>query len=110
MVGPWKISVQGIDLHFNALTIINPVTNLVDIVRIADKSARHVGMPLENNWFARYPRPMRCVNNRGGEFIGNDFTIIVEQNNGNKLVPTTVKNLQPNAICGRVHQTIGNTL
>jgi hypothetical protein len=53
---------------------------------------------------------MRCVHDQGGEFIGRDFTTIVEENNGVKLVPTTVKNPQSNAICERVHQTIGNTL
>jgi hypothetical protein len=67
-------------------------------------------MKLENNWFSRYPRPMRCVHDQGGEFIGIDFTTIEEENNGVKLVPTTVKNPQSNAICERVHQTIGNTL
>ncbi len=110
LIGPWKITVQGIDLSFSALTIIDPLTNLVEIARIANKSAQHVGMQLENTWFSRYPRPMRCVHDQGGEFIGRDFTTIVEENNGVKLVPTTVKNPQSNAICERVHQTIGNTL
>jgi hypothetical protein len=50
LVGPWKITVQGMDLYFNALTIIDPVTNLVEIIRITDKTARHVRMQLENNW------------------------------------------------------------
>jgi transposase InsO family protein len=52
---------------------------------------------------------MRCVHDQGGEFIGRAFTRTIEENNGIKLVPTTVKNPH-NAICERVHQTIGNTL
>jgi transposase InsO family protein len=110
LIGPWSFSVNGDTLYFSALTIIDPVTNLVEIVRIASKSAQHVAMQLENVWLSRYPRPMRCVHDQGGEFIGKDFTRVIEEDNGIKLVPTTVKNPQANAICERVHQTIGNTL
>jgi hypothetical protein len=110
LIGPWSFSVNGVALHFSALTIIDPVTNLVEIVRIASKSAQHVGMQLENAWLSRYPRPMRCVHDQGGEFIGRAFSRIIQDDNGVKLVPTTVKNPQANAICERVHQTIGNTL
>jgi hypothetical protein len=35
LVGPWKITEQEIDLHFSALTIIDPIT-------ITDRTARHV--------------------------------------------------------------------
>jgi hypothetical protein len=109
LIGPWKISIDGQELEFNALTCIDPVTNLVELVRIQNKTAAHVGMTFENTWLSRYPRPMRCVHDNGGEFLGADFQRILELN-GIKDVPTSVKNPQSNAICERMHQTAANVL
>ena len=97
------------DLYFNALTVIDPVTNLCEIYRLQEKSAYYVGLQLENGWLSRYPRPMRCIHDQGPEFQGTAFQQILE-NNGVEDVPTTVKNPQSNAICERVHQTVGNVL
>jgi transposase InsO family protein len=109
LIGPWRISINGQELEFNALTCIDPVTNLVELVRIQNKTAAHVGMIFENTWLARYPRPIRCIHDNGGEFIGADFQRILEIN-GIQDVPTTVKNPQSNAICERMHQTAANVL
>lgn len=109
LIGPWKITVQGMDLYFNALTVIDPVTNLLEIYRIQEKSSYYVGQQLENGWFARYPRPMRCVHDQGPEFRGSAFTQILE-NHGVEDVSTTIKNPQANAICERIHQTVGTVL
>jgi transposase InsO family protein len=109
LIGPWHIKVQGLDLYFNALTIIDPVTNLLEIVRIDNKTADHVGMKLENEWLSRYPRPTRCIHDQGQEFIGAAFSQRL-RNFGIKCVPTTVKNPQANAICERAHQAVGNVL
>mgnify|MGYP000532751135 CR=1 FL=1 len=109
LIGPWTVNVQGADITFNALTCIDPVSNLVEIQRILNKSAAHVGTIFENLWLARYPRPLRCVHDNGGEFIGADFQRVLEIN-GVKDVPTTIKNPQSNAICERMHQTAANVL
>ena len=34
LIGPWRIIVDGTEYEFNALTCIDPVTNLVEIIRI----------------------------------------------------------------------------
>ncbi len=52
LIGPWTISVHGVDIEFNALTCIDPVSNIVELVRIENKSAAHVGMLFENHWMA----------------------------------------------------------
>jgi hypothetical protein len=49
------------------------------------------------------------VHDNGGEFIGANFIRILTVN-GVKDVPTTIKNLQANAICERMHQTAGNVI
>ena len=109
LIGPWQMLVHGHDMQFSALTCIDPVSNLVEIARIENKTPAHVGMVFENTWLARYPKPERCVHDNGGEFIGADFIRILAVN-GVKDVPTTVKNPQSNAICERMHQTAGNII
>ena len=109
LVGPWSIKINGQELVFHALTCIDTVTNLTELVRINNKTAAHVGMRFENEWLARYPRPMRCVHDNGTEFTGGDFQRILTLN-GIKDVATTSKNPQANAVCERMHQTVTNIL
>jgi len=109
LIGPWTVNVAGQEIEFNALTCIDPVTNLTELSRIDNKTSEYVGMRFENEWLARYPRPLYCVHDNGSEFIGQGFQRILERNHV-KDVPTTVKNPQANAICERMHQTVGNTL
>jgi hypothetical protein len=60
-------------------------------------------------WLTRYPRPLRCIHDQGGEFTGPEFQAVLLMY-GIKDVPTTVKNPQANAVNERLHQTIENTL
>ena len=94
---------------FQALTCIDAVTNLAEVIRINNKTSAHISMLFENNWLARYPRPSRCIHDNGGEFTGAAFLHMLHVN-GIKDVTTTVKNPQANAICERLHQSISNTL
>ena len=68
-----------------------------------------MGTIFANTWVARYPRPLRCIHDNGGKFLGAAFQQVLAVN-GIKDVPTTVKNPQSNAICERMHQTAGNIL
>jgi hypothetical protein len=44
LIGPWKVSISNKTLKFMALTMIDMVTNLVEVViRNDNKSAAHVG-------------------------------------------------------------------
>ena len=71
--------------------------------------ASHVGLQFQNLWLSRYPRPTRCVQDRGTEFMGVDFQQIL-QKHGIKNVTTSVRNPQSNSICERLHQSGGNAL
>ncbi|KAL7563654.1 hypothetical protein ACA910_013390 [Epithemia clementina (nom. ined.)] len=107
LIGPWKVSIHHQELTFQALTVIDTVTNLCELIRITDKTACHVGLQLENAWLSRYPRPVRCLFDQGGEFIGQGFAQVL-RNHGIKPVPLTAKNPQSNLICERLHPTVGN--
>jgi hypothetical protein len=73
LIRPWKISTDGQELEFKALTCIDPITNLVELAGTQNKTAAHVGMIFENNWLSRCPRPMRCIHDNGGKFVGANF-------------------------------------
>ena len=77
-------------VKFNALTCIDPVTNLTELIRIDGKSSAHIGAKFEQHWLSRYPRPARCIHDNGGEFTGEHFQLRL-QTNGIKDVPTTIK-------------------
>ena len=47
LIGPWKITINNEDVFFKALTCIDPVTNLVEMVRIENKTAEHVSRKVE---------------------------------------------------------------
>ena len=109
LIGPWKISVNGIELEFLALTCIDPVTNITELIRIESKTAAHVAQKFTNVWLSRYPKPNACIHDKGGEFTGARFLQLLAQwdirDSG-----TTSKNPQANAICERMHQTVANIL
>eukprot|EP00978_Attheya_sp_CCMP212_P026564 scaffold87600_cov35-Attheya_sp.AAC.1 len=81
----------------------------MELIRIDGKTAAHIGTRCEQGWLSRYPQPMRCIHDNGGEFTGEHFQLRL-QTNGIKDVPTTVKNPQANSICERMHQTVANSL
>jgi hypothetical protein len=58
---------------------------------------------------SRYPWPERCVHNNGGEFVGPEFQFLLQ---GCRIKDALLssKNPQANAICERMHQTVGNVL
>ena len=109
LIGPWKVKIQEEEVEFNALTCIDPVTNLVEIIRVNNRTSQHIAEQFENCWLARYPRPNRCVHDNGGEFIGAEFQMLL-QRHGIADAPTTSRNPQGNAVCERMHQTVANVL
>ncbi len=85
------------------------MTNLVEIVRIDCKNSDHIMRKFAQCWLTRYPWPQRCIHDPGGEFTGPKFQTLL-QNCHIRDVCTTAKNPQSNAVCKRMHQTVGNVL
>jgi hypothetical protein len=94
---------------FNAPTVIDTVSNLVELVRIDKKTSAHVSLKYAQVWLSRYPWPARCVHNNGGEFVGPEFQFLL-QSCRIKDAPTSIQNPQANAICEWMHQTVRNIL
>ena len=109
LIGPWEVKVNNKLCNFYALTCIDTASNLVELARIDQKSAEHIRDKFVQSWLCRYPRPMRCVHDKGGEFIGAEFQWLLELFSI-KDVCSTSKNPQSNAVCERIHQTVENVL
>jgi hypothetical protein len=109
LIGPWVVQVHGNPYEFDALTVIDTVTNLVELIRVDDKTSGNVARKYAQCWLSRYPWPQRCVHDPGGEFTGIEFQTLLE-NCHIKDACTSAKNPQSNAICERMHQTVGNVL
>jgi len=109
LIGPWQVNIGGYEVPFTALTIIDTATNLVELVRVDNKTAAHVALIFENTWLARYPRPLHVIHDQGGEFVGYHFQQMLRNHNIQSHT-TTSKNPQANSICERMHQTVGNIL
>jgi transposase InsO family protein len=110
LIGPWTIvDEQGEQHKFTAITIVDNVTTYCEIQVMRNKTAAHAGWQLENQWLARYPMPSRCIFDQGNEFLGEGFQAVLRRHHI-KPVPATVKNPQANAVCERLHQSVGNTL
>ena len=109
LIGPWTVQVRGRPYEFSALTAIDTVTNLVELIRIDNKESNTVARKFAQCWLTRYPWPQRCVHDPGTEFTGPEFQTLL-QNCHIRDVCTTAKNPQSNAVCERMHQTVGNVL
>jgi hypothetical protein len=84
-------------------------TNLSKLICVDNKTAKHICDKFTQSWLCQYPRPVRCLHDKGGEFIGQNFQWLLEIFSI-KDVCSTSKNPQSNAICERMHQTVNNVL
>ena len=99
-----------IQLSFDALTCIDPVTNLLEIYRYpGNKTASEAARLFENHWLSRYPRPNRCVHDNGPEFVGHDFQFMLSYAG---IAPVTISPITPtsNSIIEAIHKAIGQSL
>ena len=109
LIGPWSIKIHGRIITFFALTCIDTTTNLVELTRIENKFSSHIAEKFTQCWLSRYPRPVRVVHDKGGEFTGHEFQRLLQSLNITDACSTS-KNPQLNAICERMHQTVANIL
>jgi hypothetical protein len=108
--GPCKIERKGKkDLMPWCLTVIDPATGWFEMEQISNKTAAEVADICERTWFTKHPLPQRITLDRSIEFMA-EFAKMVKNDCGLKLEPITARNLQANAIVGRVHRTIGNII
>ena len=109
LIGLWTVKVGHRNITFSALTIIDPVTKLTELVRIENKAADHVPRKFAQTWLSRHSWQQRCVHDIGREFTGLEFKQLLEQCNI-KDIPITSRNPTANSISEQMRQPGGNML
>mmetsp|Transcript_11120 Transcript_11120/g.15656 ORF Transcript_11120/g.15656 Transcript_11120/m.15656 type:complete len:138 (+) Transcript_11120:303-716(+) len=112
LCGPWDVQVFFKDTESRelvkiwALTMVDETLRWLEIEPISLTAAKNIAELVDTQWFCPYPRPLICIHDNGGEFVGMEFKELLEsyciQSN-----PTSVKNPQSNAIHERVHLVMG---
>ena len=109
MSGPWKTYIDGKQVTFFSLTIIDVFTGWVEILPVESKDMGTISDLFEREWLQRYPRPSRVIFDAGSKFDNYQFR--------GKLttwfilpVPITVKNPRANSIVERMHSVLGDMI
>jgi hypothetical protein len=93
LIGPWTTTaVNGQELEFKAKTIMDTVTNLLEIVRIDNKKSSNIMQLFANTWLAQYPWPAQIIQDNRGEVIWHDEFQEMMKTLGITAKLTTVKN------------------
>ena len=106
LIGPWVFKFGKWEVSVNAITAIDPFIGICEIARLKNKTCAHVATKFYQIWLSRYPRPLRCIHDNGGEFIGQEFQDTLKHY-GIQDCATTSKNPQANSIIERMHLTAG---
>ena len=89
LIIPWTVQVKTGSLYeFMALTCIDRITGLAELICIDNKTMIHIAAKFDEYWLLRYPRHITCCHNNGGEFMGWVFQQLLEDY-GIKDVPMT---------------------
>jgi len=107
--GPWKAMVNGKEIFFHTLTIVDVFTGWLEIIPIDTKTKQPIADLVEQEWFRRYPRPSRVIFDLGGEFDNHVFHGLCAKW-FIRPVPITAKNPTANAIVERMHRVLGDML
>eukprot|EP00804_Cyclotella_cryptica_P026179 CCRYP_009768-RA/>CCRYP_009768-RA protein AED:0.35 eAED:0.24 QI:0/0/0/1/0/0/3/0/398 len=120
LIGPYSLKGKdGTEIGVMCLTMIDPASSWFEIVELpvttyavtpmkkrGKRALRLITLLINKTWFSRYPH-RRCqyiIYDNGSKFKLH-FKALCESY-GIKRLPTSVKNLQANAILERVHQVI----
>ena len=73
MIEPWKAIINKFEYQFRAVTCIDSVVNIPEVIPVENTKSKTVADAFEDNWLSRYPRPRKCIHDNGNEFLGPEF-------------------------------------
>ena len=65
MIGPWKVVINNFEYQFRAVTCIDAVISLPEVIPVEDAKSKTVANAFEDHWLSRYPIPRRCIHDNG---------------------------------------------
>jgi hypothetical protein len=109
-IGPWSLKVPGLKpVQVRALTMIDPVLNLVEITRTYSTKSEEITRRFVNTWLCRYPLPEKVVSDNGPEFKGAEWEFNA-MDWGMTKVRISSYTPTANAIIESVHRSMGQIL
>ena len=108
-IGPWDYSVNGLQVKVRALTIIDPVTNLVEIAQVKSTECDETTRAFVDTWLSRYPLPEKVLTDGGPEFSGNEWEFML-MDWGLKRARISTHTPTANAIIESSHRSMGQIL
>ena len=97
-------------MKFNALTMIDLVTNLLEIACVKPtKTSAETAHVFEITWLSCYPRPSKVVCDKGPEFVGFEWDDLLAKAEIKKSF-TTSRNPQSNGLIERSDQAISQVI
>lgn len=108
-IGPWTHKINGLEVKVRALTMVDPVTNLVEIARVKTTQCDETTSAFTDTWLARYPLPEKILTDGGPEFSGHEWDFML-QHWGLKRGRISTHTPTANAIIESSHKTMGQIL
>ncbi|GMF54186.1 unnamed protein product [Phytophthora fragariaefolia] len=94
---------------YYCLTVIERQFRWLELIMQQGRTSATTALSFERCWLCRYPRPKQVIHDRGPEFTGEKFQVLL-RSIGIKAIPISTTNPQTNAICERVHLEISNII
>ena len=78
LIGSWELKSESVTAEFWAMTIVDPVTDLIEITWVTlTKSAKNA-RTFKNAWLAWHPKSEKVVADNGPEFNGNEWEFMLK--------------------------------
>ena len=69
----------GCKYQFDALTSIDPTSNLLEIEELPQKTAQACANAFQSGLLTQYLRPTQCIHDQGPKFLGVEFQWLLSQ-------------------------------
>ena len=109
MIGPWNYTVNGLEVKVRALTMVDPVTNLVEIAQVKSTKSDENTQAFVDTWLLRCPLPEQVLTDGGPEFVGHEWQFMLDQW-GLKKKRISTHTPTANAIIESSHRSMGQIL
>ena len=109
LIGPWTYKVNGLETKVRALTMVDPVTNLVEIAHVKSTQSDENTRAFTDTWLSRYPLPESVLTDGGAEFVGNEWEFMLN-NWGLQRKRISTHTPTANAIIESSHRSMGQIL
>ena len=109
LIGPWTCTVNGLEVKVRALTMVDPVTNLIEIAPVKSAKSDENTQAFVDTWLSRCPLPECVLTDGGPEFVGHEWQAMLDEW-GLERKRISTHTPTANAIIESSHRSMGQIL